>query len=77
MEQVVLDTILGGGGVAVVAVLLFYLYRRESDRRESITERYIAHLEQEAAEADELAALMEAPTRPVPAEMVARAAAKR
>lgn len=76
MEQVVIDTILGGGGVAVVAVLLFYLYRNESQRREAITERYIAHLESEAAD-DDLAALMEAPTRPVSREIVARAAAKR
>lgn len=69
MEQAVLETILGGGGVAVVAVLLFYLYRGESQRREAITDRYIAHLESEAADDD-----MEAVTRPVRPDMVARAA---
>jgi hypothetical protein len=76
MEKVVLEAILGGGGVAVVAVLLFYLYRNESQRREAITDRYIAHLESEAAD-DDLAEMMEAPTRPVRPDMVARAAAKR
>lgn len=62
MEQQIFEAILGGGGGIALAGLLFYLYRNAQLRAESMTERYIAFLEAEAADDDDLT---ERPTRPV------------
>lgn len=64
MENALFDMIIGSGGLGVVAALLFWVYSRERARADALTDRYIAHLEQDEVER-ELADEMERPTRPV------------
>lgn len=76
METQILDMLIGGGGLGVVAALLFWLYSRERARADALTDRYIAHLEQDEVER-ELADEMERPTRPVKPPKLADRLAKR
>lgn len=63
MEGQIFDLLVGGGGSLAVAALLFWLYTKERARSEAVTDRYIAHLESEAADDD---SEDEKPTRPLP-----------
>ena len=68
MEGQIFDLLLGGGGSFAIGALLFWLYTKERQRSEAVTDRYIAHLELEAAEDED-----EKPTRPMPsASRIAR-----
>lgn len=73
MEGQILELLLGGGSSFAVGALLFWLYTKERARSEAVTDRYIAHLELEAAEDD---SEDEKVTRPLPSrERIARISA--